>query len=321
MISSESGKPTFLAGVTTQEALWGLLKTNVRRQLQKAIASTRSELNEKAVALSIVTSGNASVRDTEQVEIVAEDPAIDLYVQAHALISCPFRFSMIFKLSWFSISGYPAFRKACPIAGRLWKHAWASFSRWSQGCSRQCLCGETSAWRCASAPCHATGMIICNINLDVVVVAVVVVVIVAGVAPRPGAIKRLRSVQRHMRSLCKTQDNDAEMLWDALRTRGSRPDRCCLQSKPWGKFFLFDRSIVISSCLHRPSLDESAVSLLMEDTSVCKKWRPDRCCLQSKPSREFFPLTVLLYPVVVCAGLCWMNLPCLCWKAPVHRKS
>ena len=58
------------------------MKTNVRKQLQKTIGSTRSQLNEKAVALSVVNSGNASVRDTEQVKIVAEDPAIGVKMQS-----------------------------------------------------------------------------------------------------------------------------------------------------------------------------------------------------------------------------------------------
>ena len=57
-------KPLFLRGVTTQE-----------------------------VALSVVDSSNASVRDTEQIEIIAEDPTIDVYVQVQNRISCPFRFS------------------------------------------------------------------------------------------------------------------------------------------------------------------------------------------------------------------------------------
>ena len=98
----------------------------MRKQLQKTIASTRSELNEKAVALSVVNSGNASVRDTEQVEIVPEDPPIGVYVQVQNLISCPFRLSDFFDSEFQDIRH---FAKLVPLQAAYESMPWASFSR------------------------------------------------------------------------------------------------------------------------------------------------------------------------------------------------
>ena len=133
----------------------------MRKQLQKTIASTRSELNEKAVALSVVNSGNASVRDTEQVEIVAEDPPIGVYVQVQNLISCPFRLSDFYDSEFQDIRH---FAKLVLLQAAYESMPWLASPDEVKVVHRKCLCAETSAWCGVPAPCHATAMIFCNIN-------------------------------------------------------------------------------------------------------------------------------------------------------------